>query len=225
LATEGISCEVIDLRTIVPLDVETIVASVARTGRLLVVDEAYAMCGIGAEIAAAMMEHAFDELDAPVGRLHMEPVPTPFSPPLENAVVADAEKIARAARAVLDGRPIVQRRAAAAVKPQIAPLSHSVREGGAEGAAPPSTGRTSTTDGFPFLMPNMDLTITEATVVAWRKQVGDTVQAGEPVVEVETDKAVTEVESPVAGTLVEIVAPQGTVVRLGGRLGTIKPRT
>ena len=70
LAAQGISCEVIDLRTIVPLDVETIVASVRKTGRLLVVDEAYAMCGIGAEIAAVVMEHAFDELDAPVGRLH-----------------------------------------------------------------------------------------------------------------------------------------------------------
>jgi 2-oxoisovalerate dehydrogenase E1 component len=110
LAAAGISCEVIDLRTIVPLDVETIIQSVSKTGRLLIVDEAYAMCGLGAEIAAAVMEEAFDELDAPVGRFHTDPVPIPFSPALENAVVVTAEKIAAAARAVLQGRPLVPRR-------------------------------------------------------------------------------------------------------------------
>ena len=111
LASQGISCEVIDLRTIVPLDVETIIASVAKTGRLLVVDEDYAMCGIGAELAAVVMEHAFDDLDAPVGRLHIEPVAHPFSPPLEDAVVANVEKIASAALAVIEGRPPIPQRA------------------------------------------------------------------------------------------------------------------
>ncbi len=80
LEREGISCEIVDLRTIVPLDVETVAASVAKTGRLLAVDEGFAMCGLGAELAAAMMEHAFDELDAPVGRLHTDPTAHPFSP-------------------------------------------------------------------------------------------------------------------------------------------------
>ena len=55
-------------------------ASIAKTGRLLVVDEAHAMCGMGAEMAAVVMEQAFDELDAPVGRLHTDPVSQPFSP-------------------------------------------------------------------------------------------------------------------------------------------------
>ena len=67
LAAAGHRCEVIDLRTIMPLDVDTIVASVRKTHRLLVVDEAWAMCGIGGEIAQAINELAFDELDAPVG--------------------------------------------------------------------------------------------------------------------------------------------------------------
>ena len=111
LAAQGVSCEVIDLRTIVPLDVETIVASVVKTGRMLVVDEDYSMCGIGAELAAVVMEHAFDDLDAPVGRLHIEPVAHPFSPPLEDAVAASVEKIAAAARAVIDGRPPIPQRA------------------------------------------------------------------------------------------------------------------
>ncbi len=111
LDKEGISCEVVDLRTIVPLDVETIIRSVAKTGRLLIADEAYAMCGLGGEIAAAVVEQAFDELDAPIGRLHTEPVAIPFSPALENAVVGTVEKIVVAARAVLEGRPRVPMRA------------------------------------------------------------------------------------------------------------------
>ena len=111
LAAEGVSCEVIDLRTIVPLDVETIVASVAKTGRLLVVDEAYAMCGLGGELAAIVMEHCFDDLDAPVGRLHTDPVSQPFCPTLENVIIPSIEKIAAAARAVIEGRPPVPLRA------------------------------------------------------------------------------------------------------------------
>ena len=66
LEQQGLSCEVIDLRTIVPLDTQTILTSVAKTSRLLIVDEAYSMCGVGAEISALVMEEAFDALDAPV---------------------------------------------------------------------------------------------------------------------------------------------------------------
>ena len=90
----------IDLRTIVPLDVETIAQSVAKTGHLLVVDEAFAMCGIGAEIAAAMMEHAFDDLDAPVGRIHTDPTAHPFSPAHEGAVIITTERVVDGAKAV-----------------------------------------------------------------------------------------------------------------------------
>ena len=69
LAAEGISAEVIDLRTIMPLDVGTVAKSVAKTHRLLVVDEGWGAFGVGAEVAQAMNELAFDDLDAPVGRL------------------------------------------------------------------------------------------------------------------------------------------------------------
>jgi 2-oxoisovalerate dehydrogenase E1 component len=238
LAGQGISCEVIDLRTIVPLDVETIAASVARTGKLLVVDEAHAMCGIGAEIAAVAMEHAFDDLDAPVGRLHTEPVSFPFSPPLEDAVTVDVPKIVAAARSVLEGRPPIPRRAAgasgAAVVPQPAPagngrpsapgvVAKQEQEPRSEKQPPAPKPAAASADGVPLTMPNMDLTITEATVVTWLKKVGEPVRSGEAVVEMETDKAVTQVESPLDGTLVEILATEGTVVPLGGRLGTIRP--
>ncbi len=98
LARDGVSVEVIDPRTLSPLDIDTIVESVHKTGRLLVVDETYAPCGIGAEIAAQVMDRAFDDLDAPVRRLNGAHTPVPYSPPLEAAVVPHPETIARAIR-------------------------------------------------------------------------------------------------------------------------------
>ncbi|MCE5268886.1 MAG: hypothetical protein LLG00_13490, partial [Planctomycetaceae bacterium] len=245
LAAQGIACEVIDLRTIVPLDVDTIVASVAKTGRLLVVDEGYSMCGIGAELAAVAMEHAFDDLDAPVGRLHIDPVSHPFSPPLENASVPDVARIVAAARSVIDGRPPVPRRAAAAPRtstqsatPRPATVGATAAAGLARTNGQPASrdGDGSVTKkleaaavpmvsgGIPVVMPNMDLIITEATVVAWQKKVGDTVKKGEALLEIETDKAVTQVESPADGVLVAILADAGAVVPLGHQLGTIQPK-
>lgn len=93
LEKQGISCEVIDLRTIVPLDREAIVESVKKTGRLLVVDEAHVRCGIGAEIGADVMDDVFYYLDAPVGRIGTPNVPLPFSPALEFPVIPSTEKI------------------------------------------------------------------------------------------------------------------------------------
>jgi len=101
LASEGISVEVIDPRTIAPLDIQTILASVHKTGRLLIVDETFGPCGIGAEIAAQVMELAFDDLDAPVRRLNGSHTPTPYSPTLEAAVVPGPPAIARAIRELL----------------------------------------------------------------------------------------------------------------------------
>jgi 2-oxoisovalerate dehydrogenase E1 component len=98
LAAEGVSVELIDPRTVAPLDVETIARSVRKTGRLLIVDEAFAPFGLGAEIAAQIAEHGFDDLDAPIRRLHGAHTPTPYSPPLENAVVPNVDAIAQALR-------------------------------------------------------------------------------------------------------------------------------
>ena len=103
LAAEGIELEVIDPRTLVPLDVETIVESVRRTHRLLVCHEAVERGGWGAEVAMSVMPLVFDHLDAPIGRLGAAPVPVPFSEPLEEAVLPAEADIERAVRDLVVG--------------------------------------------------------------------------------------------------------------------------
>jgi len=98
LAREGVSVEVIDPRTLAPLDLDTILESVHKTGRLLVADESYGPCGIGAEIAAQVADRGFDDLDAPIRRLNGLHAPTPYSPPLEKAVMPDVDAVVRAIR-------------------------------------------------------------------------------------------------------------------------------
>ena len=100
LAQGGISCEVIDLRTLKPMDTEAVLASVRKTGKALVVHSANVLAGIGAEVAAVIADQAFEWLDAPVKRLGGLDTPVPFSPPLEDAYRPDAVKIAGAARAL-----------------------------------------------------------------------------------------------------------------------------
>jgi 2-oxoisovalerate dehydrogenase E1 component len=95
LAARNVSVEVIDPRTVSPLDADTILRSVHKTGRLLIVDEAFAPFGLGAEVAARVTEAGFDDLDAPIRRLHGAFTPTPYSPPLEKAVVPQTEDIER----------------------------------------------------------------------------------------------------------------------------------
>jgi 2-oxoisovalerate dehydrogenase E1 component len=220
LETLGVSCEIVDLRTIVPLDVDTVVASVNKTGRLLVVDEGFAMCGLGAELAAVMMEHAFESLYAPVGRVHTDPVGHPFSPAHENAVIVSVERIVEAAQAVMSGQPQIPRRLQ--VGPSSRRAASPTQTTAAPGASAAAPAPAAELDGVALVMPNLDLTITEARVIRWLKRVGDPVAKHEPVVEVETEKAVLTIDAPVAGRLVEIVAPAETVVLLGQRLGTIR---
>jgi hypothetical protein len=95
---DGSSLELIDPRTVAPLDLETIRRSVAKTGRLLIVDEAFAPFGLGAEIATAIADSGFDDLDAPIRRLNGAFTPTPYSPTLEAAVVPSEDQIAQAIR-------------------------------------------------------------------------------------------------------------------------------
>ena len=98
MAGEGIAAEVIDLRTIKPLDAATILASARRTGRVVVVHEASRTCGVGAEVAALVAEQAFDSLKAPVRRLAGPDAPAPASYPLEQAFVPNAGEVVNVCR-------------------------------------------------------------------------------------------------------------------------------
>jgi len=101
-ALGGASVEVLDLRSLVPLDEAAIVASVAKTSKVVVVDEANATCAAGAQVAALIAERAFEQLDGPVVRVAAPDVPIPFSPPLEQAVLPGTARIQEAVRELLD---------------------------------------------------------------------------------------------------------------------------
>jgi pyruvate/2-oxoglutarate/acetoin dehydrogenase E1 component len=101
LAAEGVSVEVIDPRTLVPFDTDTLVASVRKTGRLLVVDEAYLNFGVQAEVIASVTERAFDALKAAPRRLGNPNVPVPFAPPLQGEVLPGQARIEAAIREML----------------------------------------------------------------------------------------------------------------------------
>lgn len=101
LAREGILVEVVDLRTIKPLDVATIAESVKKTHRAIVVEEGHLFCGIGSEISSTIMEHCFDYLDAPVQRIAQKETPMPYSKVLEKETMPTLEKIEQAIRAAL----------------------------------------------------------------------------------------------------------------------------
>ncbi len=100
LAKEGIEAEVIDLRTLRPLDTDTVLASVKKTGRAVTVEEGWQQCGVGAEIAARIMEHAFDYLDAPVARVSGKDVPMPYAANLEKLALPSVAEVVEAAKAV-----------------------------------------------------------------------------------------------------------------------------
>lgn len=99
---DGASVEVLDLRSLAPLDTDAILASVAKTSKALVLDEANRTCAAGAEVASLIADRAFEMLDGPVRRLATPDAPIPFSPPLEQAVIPTPQRIAEACRELLD---------------------------------------------------------------------------------------------------------------------------
>ena len=100
LAKEGIEAEVIDLRTLRPMDTDTVIASVKKTGRAVTVEEGWQQSGVGAEVAARVMEHAFDYLDAPVLRVSGKDVPMPYAANLEKLALPSVAEVVQAAKAV-----------------------------------------------------------------------------------------------------------------------------
>ncbi len=221
LKERGVSCEVIDLRTIVPLDVETILNSVAKTGHLLVVDEAYPSFSLASEIAAIVTENAFDKLKAPFGRLNNYSVPQPFSRLLDIEVGITTEKVMDAVTAVMNGSPI---------KPKCTVVTglkseNNIYEGKSmagikEASETHEESQKMSSDNFiEITMPNQGLTITEVKILKWYKSVGDTVKKGEALLDFETDKATVELEAPANGKLAKIVAQEEVTVAIGEVVG------
>jgi len=190
LVGEGIEAEVIDLRSLVPLDAETLVTSVKKTGRLVVVHEGSTRAGIGAEIVAQMVDLAFDYLDAPPKRVGSLDVHVPYSRKLESMVIPGKERIIRACREACGGR----------------------EQSKASDVSPATAAAPSASPLLEVKLPKYTTTMEEGTIVRWLKREGDAVQKGEPLFHMETDKADMEVESPYSGKLVRIVAPEGATL-------------
>jgi pyruvate dehydrogenase E1 component beta subunit len=100
LAKDSINAEVIDLRTLKPMDIESIIESVKKTGRLVTVEEGWRQSGVGAEIAASVSEQAFDWLDAPILRVTGKDVPMPYAANLEKLAMPSVAEVIEAAKAV-----------------------------------------------------------------------------------------------------------------------------
>lgn len=219
LAAEGIDCEILDLRSLAPMDVPAIVATATRTGRVLVLDEAYSPCGVGAEVAALINEHAFHQLRAPVLRLHTASVSHPFSPVFDEAVFPQLATVIDKVRLLMDGGA---RRAGSllAVETEVAAPIAAVA---ARPAAPEAPAATSTNGRIAIQIPNQGLTVEEARIVRWLVSAGDSICEGQPLFEIETDKIVVEVEAETDGTLDEIVAPVDTTLPLGACVAWLRP--
>jgi 2-oxoisovalerate dehydrogenase E1 component beta subunit len=101
LANQDYEVEVLDLRTLKPLDTDAILATARKTSKVLIVHEAQMMCGVGAEVAALISQHAFEYLDGPIVRVTGLDTPVPYSPPLEDAYRPNKDKILAAARKLL----------------------------------------------------------------------------------------------------------------------------
>jgi 2-oxoisovalerate dehydrogenase E1 component len=222
LAKEGIEAEVIDMRTIQPLDVDTVAASVGKTHHLLVVDEGWPMMGVGAELGQAMNEIAFDQLDAPVARLHTAPVTHPFGPALERAMLVNADKVVARAKEVLAGKATPPWRWKGRPDGVQAPVEQITAAPPPK--APPPAPSLGTLKGALINMPFGDLTVDSGKLVRWTVADGARVAKGDLVAEIETDKAVVEIEAPADGLVAQVVKEAGSVIKMGATIGVVKEK-
>jgi pyruvate/2-oxoglutarate/acetoin dehydrogenase E1 component/biotin carboxyl carrier protein len=204
LAREGIEIEVIDPRCLVPLDLETILQSVQRTGKLVVVHEEVSRVGVAGDLVAQVVERGFDYLDAPPRRVTSLDVHVPYSRRLEGLVIPTPARIIEACRDVC-GRGI--QAAAGGSRASAAPA----------GAAPAGACEVQ--------LPKLSTTMEEGTILRWLRQEGDRVVQGEPLFELETDKAAVEVEAPCSGRLARILAPAGTTLPILTPVALVEPES
>ncbi len=229
LAQEGIEVEVIDPRSLRPFDEAPIIASVQKTGKLLIVHEAVMMGGFGGEIAARVSgSEAFHSLTAPIVRLAGAEVPIPFNPILERAAVPQEDDIVAALRhlvrdahqprvhpapqAATNHQPPTETQPSPATDQQPSAMTESAQT--APPAAAPQIAEPQTTTRT-VMMPKLGMTMTEGIIVTWSVAVGDVVVKDTLLGEVETDKVTLEIESPAAGRVVQILANPGDAIAVG----------
>ena len=184
LEKEGLDVEVIDLRTLAPLDKPAILASVKKTSKAIVLHEASRTGGIGGEITAIIAEEAFEWLDAPVIRVASIDTPVPYSPPLEDYYLPQTKDV------------VEQRASWRHIEPRILRMN---------------TGEEMSTE---VVMPQMGESIAEGTITKWLKKLGERVERDEPLFEISTDKVDAEIPSPAAGTLTEVRFKEGDTVEV-----------
>lgn len=198
-AAEGLDVEVLDLRTLVPLDDRTLTASVRRTGRCLVLHESQGFAGVGAEIAARVQERCFDALRAPV--LRVTGLDIPYPPPLlESAHLPDVGRVLAGLRRLM-------------------PTGGS----GTRRPIPAPDARSDTAHGtvHVFRLPDLGEGLTEAEVLEWKVAVGDRLTHDQTVAEVETAKSLVDLPSPFAGTVTALHCRAGERVPVGAPLLTV----
>eukprot|EP01050_Picozoa_sp_SAG11_P009230 SAG11_NODE_854_length_6864_cov_6.972087_5_plen_298_part_00 len=222
-SSAGIDCEVVDLRTLVPLDTETVIRSVAKTGRLLVVDEAYSMCGVGAEVVAVVTAApgVLAKLKAPPGRLHTAASAMPFANNLEEEVQVTEPKVTSATKRLVQeclgpeqhSRPLTT--AAAVAQADAAAAPEAVRLAGTMTVMTPyRVGDVSYWFGIPV------------TMLEWFVASGASVAEGEALARIQitaedlnkpgsTVDTEVDVVAPAAGTLGEILVTAGALTELG----------
>lgn len=221
LAGEGVECEVLDLRSLVPLDMEAVVATAAKTGRVLVLDEAYSVCGVGGEIAALLNEHAFHHLRAPVLRLHTASVSHPFSPVFDPVVLPQVDGVVDKVHVLLQGGAMRSARTGRPPAGSATPSAVGSHVAGHRTPEPPTREPLNAripeplNTRTPVLIPNQGLTVLEARIVRWLVSSGEAVRKGQPLFEIETDKVVVEVEAEIAGVVDELVAREDDTLPLG----------
>ena len=186
LAKDGIEAEVIDLRTLRPLDMEPVLESVRKTNQVVVAEEGWRSCGMGAEIASRIYEGAFDYLDSPVARVAAPEVPVAYNATLERDAIPDEHNVLEAVRR----------------------LVRSSWRG--TDACPPT-----------IVMPKMGYDMNEGKIVNWLKKVGDQVQKGEPIAEIETEKVNIQIEAFASGVLQKILVQEGETVPVGQPIAEI----
>jgi 2-oxoisovalerate dehydrogenase E1 component len=226
LAAEGIECDLLDLRSLVPLDADAVAASAAKTGRVLVVDEAYSPCGVGAEIAAIVNERVFHFLRAPVLRLHTASVSHPFSPVFDERIFPSVDQIVGKVRELVGGAAgsKVESAKARRLEPAYAAVPAAAAPQHPRTPAPAHP-RTAESNGrLPVRIPNQGLTVEEARITRWLVAAGDTVREGQPLFEIETDKVLVEVESESDGIVDELVAKEDDVLPLGACVAWLRAR-